>query len=158
MGITKKLPALPEPGAYQHYLIVYADGVYNMQLFHDKQLTWLDNSLVFSWSNSQHYILSEDSWVLDGNPLNTRYDLSVCQLVATDADLYNGDTLVLRGSNAHYLKGGTITVIGSSIADNAFYGVLMGCADIAVLILPVLVGFLAFRKAYSFLTSTIKGA
>ena len=46
----------------------------------------------------------------------------------------------------------------TSIADNAFYGVLMGCADIAVLILPVLVGFLAFRKAYSFLTSTIKGA
>ena len=68
MGITKTLPALPEPGAYQHYLIVYSDGVYSMQLFHDKQLTWLDNTLVFSWSNSQHYILSEDSWVLDEMP------------------------------------------------------------------------------------------
>lgn len=161
MGITKTLPALPalpESGLYQHYLILYSDGSYYLQLFNDKDVIWQDNTLVFSWLNSQHYSLSQDSWVLGGAPLITYYDLSVYQLVATDSDFYKGDTLLLRGSNASYLKSGTITVIGSSIADNAFYGVLKGCADIAVLILPVLVGFLAFRKSYSFLASIIKGA
>lgn len=159
MSIITTLPAVPAGSdSYNHYLIVFSGGEYSLQLFQDRNLVFTDDALVFSWNNSKHYTLQDDSWVLDGNPLNTRYVFSECTFVASDIDLSVGETTLVRASNPQYLKGGTVTLIGSTISDNAFYGVLKGCGDIALLVLPVLVGFFAFRKAWAFLHHTIKGA
>ncbi len=51
---------------------------------------------------------------------------------------------------------GTGWIDGLSSA--SFAGVLQGCMDLVPLLLPTVVGFLAFRKAWQFIKSTIKGA
>ena len=51
---------------------------------------------------------------------------------------------------------GTSWIDGLSSAD--FAGVLQGCMDLVPLLLPTVIGFLAFRKAWGFVKSTIAGA
>lgn len=51
---------------------------------------------------------------------------------------------------------GTAWIDSLSSAD--FAGVLQGCMDLVPLLLPTVIGFLAFRKAWGFIKSTIQGA
>ena len=46
----------------------------------------------------------------------------------------------------------------SSLTSASFAGVLNGCMELVPLLLPTVIGFLAFRKAWTFLKSTIAGA
>lgn len=57
---------------------------------------------------------------------------------------------------------GTVDISGtgwiSGLTSSSFAGVLNGCMELVPLLLPTVIGFLAFRKAWTFLKSTIAGA
>ncbi len=46
----------------------------------------------------------------------------------------------------------------SGITSNTFTGILDTIKDLIPIVIPAVVGFLAFRKGWSFLKSQIKGA
>ena len=61
-----------------------------------------------------------------------------------------------------FMDAGSVDISGTgwitSLTSASFAGVLNGCMELVPLLLPTVIGFLAFRKAWSFLKSTIAGA
>lgn len=106
---------------------------------------WVDGP---SFAN---YSLSEYPFCFSSQPIR-----SGSAILAAEGTNFDPNSVVVRGTElmpeAWYPTLGTVLIPSDMIAT------LQGCSMLASILLPVVVGFLAFRKAYGFIKSTLGGA
>lgn len=105
--------------------------------------------------NYKYFVYNSDSstWVDTSYP-NNFIDINYCDMVYSTSDLYLGNSLYFSTSANNYGSVISDTVSSSTILTTLKNGVL----PLLSVVLIAVVGILTFRKAFSFLRSSVKGA
>lgn len=157
----KPFSSLPEGENFNpasDYVIVYhrSSGVYACTNISSNLLVHSGDSLYF-YSPDSNYFYNYDSstrtWS-DSGLHNTFLDLSLCDFVYSTTDLYVDNSLYFSTSANNYGSVISDTVSSSTILTTLKNGVL----PLLSVVLIAVVGILTFRKAFSFVRSSVKGA
>lgn len=158
MSIMDNLPALPS-GVRQPIIYTANDVTYladpSFVIF--RALTLGDDGIIYMGAETvtgKHYVLADGVWSATSTGIVSVG--SDGQLLYSPINVYNSDGEVAlyssRYSNTPYTIGGRIS------ASTIYTGVVSPLFKLVPLLIVPIVGFLAFRKAWSFIKTTIKGA
>lgn len=155
-----------DPANDTYHLQLYSSGG-NIYFTGDRNTDpWTVETVQFT-NQSYHYVLNDNQWVSSGNGITYTLSqtpfcfsssrISMGQYVlASEGTSFDPNSVVVRGTElmpeAWYPTLGTVLIPSDMIAT------LQGCSMLASILLPVVVGFLAFRKAYRFIKLTLGGA
>lgn len=127
---------------------------------------WTLESVQFT-NQSYHYVLNDNQWVPSGNGIiytlsQTPFCFSSSPIreggyvLSSEGSSFDPNSVVVRGTEL--MPESWYPTLGTVLIPSDLIATLQGCSMLASILLPVVVGFLAFRKAYGFIKLTLGGA
>lgn len=158
-----------DESADNYFLTIYTErsSYPTYYLSSDKSTTpWTITSVQFT-NSCYSYVLDGNSWLSSGN--HHVYNLSSTPFCFSSQPLQSGNAIL--AAEGTYFDSNSVVVRGTELMPESWYptlgtvlipsdliATLQGCSMLASILLPVVVCFLAFRKAYGFIKLTLGGA
>lgn len=156
MNLVDKLPAIP--GNAEQFIIFYYEDNYCCV----SSYSFKSNSERFSFGPTNFYVLSADGtqWKHGDNPFGTfscSYDDLNNYAVLSNFDIRdNNGNIILFGSD--YQVNSEVGIIASSVTPSTLKSVFKDFSLILPLLTVTVVFVIAFRKVWSFVRLSVKGA
>ncbi len=169
MSIATNLPPAPEDSAA--YILSYSPvaGDYFLTCCADSSNTYTYNSdtSVLSCGSNTRYCLSDGAWVQYANSrdwVGVFLSEDDCTgpthkvILSSSVNIVSSDNRILKASVPYGYFNHRIALVGDTLTASDFSPTLLGVQKLVPLLLPLIIGYLAFRKAWQFIRSTVKGA